>query len=137
MSNKQERLASLKGLLTKLQGDTGAPVFFFIDEIFKGTNNRERLIGSISYIQALADKNCVGAISTHDLELVRLSETLPQLKNYHFREDIIDGHMVFDYKLREGPSPTTNALKIMQLEGLPVNYQAEFSPRGASPGSAC
>ncbi|BCL81700.1 hypothetical protein ccbrp13_41650 [Ktedonobacteria bacterium brp13] len=77
------------------------------------------------------------AISTHDLELVRLSETLPQLKNYHFREDIIDGRMVFDYKLREGPSPTTNALKIMQLEGLPVNYQAEFSPRATSPDSAC
>ena len=28
--------------------------------------------------------------------------------------------MVFDYKLREGPCPTTNALKIMALEGLPV-----------------
>jgi hypothetical protein len=29
--------------------------------------------------------------------------------------------MVFDYTLREGPSPTTNALKIMQLEGLPIH----------------
>jgi DNA mismatch repair ATPase MutS len=42
------------------------------------------------------------------------------LKNYHFKEDIIDGRMVFDYILRPGPSPTTNALKIMQMEGLPV-----------------
>jgi hypothetical protein len=31
---------------------------------------------------------------------------------------------VFDYILREGPSPTTNALKIMQMEGLPVNMNA-------------
>jgi hypothetical protein len=29
--------------------------------------------------------------------------------------------MRFDYRLRPGPSPTTNALKIMALEGLPVN----------------
>jgi DNA mismatch repair ATPase MutS len=31
--------------------------------------------------------------------------------------------MVFDYQLRHGPCPTTNALKIMQLEGLPVDVK--------------
>jgi len=46
------------------------PIFFLIDEIYKGTNNEERLIGSTAYIHALANQNCVGAISTHDLELV-------------------------------------------------------------------
>jgi hypothetical protein len=30
------------------------------------------------------------------------------------------GRLAFDYVLRPGPCPTTNALKIMQLEGLPV-----------------
>jgi DNA mismatch repair ATPase MutS len=40
--------------------------------------------------------------------------------NYHFREEVIEGRMVFDYRLRPGPCPTTNALKIMQMEGLPV-----------------
>jgi len=63
----------------------------------------------------------MGLISTHDLELVKLADTLPGIKNYHFKEDIIDGRMVFDYILRPGPSPTTNALKIMQMEGLPVD----------------
>jgi DNA mismatch repair ATPase MutS len=29
--------------------------------------------------------------------------------------------MVFDYVLQPGPCPTTNALRIMQLEGLPVD----------------
>ena len=28
--------------------------------------------------------------------------------------------MVFDYKIRPGASPTTNALKIMALAGLPA-----------------
>ena len=32
--------------------------------------------------------------------------------------------MVFDYQLREGPCPTTNALKIMQMEGLPINVNS-------------
>jgi len=113
----------LKALLTRLEQQPAYPLFFLIDEIFKGTNNRERLIGSEAYIYTLADRNCIGAVSTHDLELIRLSEELPQIRNYHFREDVIDGRMVFDYKLRKGPSPTTNALKIMQLEGLPISYK--------------
>ncbi|MFL5628130.1 MAG: MutS family DNA mismatch repair protein [Ktedonobacteraceae bacterium] len=110
----------LKALLSELERPSDFPLFFLIDEIFKGTNNRERLIGSTSYIHALVGKNCMGAISTHDLELVKLADTQPKIKNYHFREDVIDGQMVFDYILRPGPCPTTNALKIMQMEGLPV-----------------
>ncbi len=110
----------LKALLGELQKEHAYSLFFLIDEIFKGTNNRERLIGSRSYIRALAGQNGAGAISTHDLELTTLANTLPNLKNYHFREEVIDGQMVFDYKLHDGPCPTTNALKIMQLAGLPV-----------------
>jgi ABC-type multidrug transport system fused ATPase/permease subunit len=113
----------LKALLAALQAPEHLPLFFLIDEIFRGTNNRERLIGSRSYIQALVGGNGCGLISTHDLELVHLAETIPQIQNYHFRESIEDGRMVFDYRLHPGGSPTTNALKIMQMEGLPVHIE--------------
>ena len=56
-------------------------------------------------------------LATHDLELVRLADANPHIANFHFREDVIDGQMVFDYKLRPGPCPTTNALKIMRVPG--------------------
>ncbi len=114
----------LKGLLTEVEQGTQFPLFFLIDEIFKGTNNYERLIGSEAYIRALLGQKCVGAISTHDLELVKLADLFPAIKNYHFREDIVNGQMVFDYILRSGPSPTRNALRIMQMEGLPVTWDA-------------
>ena len=113
----------LKALLDALQQQNTLPLFFLIDEIFRGTNNRERLIGSRAYIQALVSQNGVGLIATHDLELVRLADELPQIKNYHFEEQIVDRQMIFDYKLRPGPSPTTNALKIMAMEGLPVHSE--------------
>jgi len=113
----------LKALLQELKKPAQLPLFFLVDEIFKGTNNRERLIGSRSYVRAVVGHNCVGLISTHDLELVRLADTLPEVSNAHFREDVIEGHMVFDYILRVGPCPTTNALKIMQMEGLPIEEQ--------------
>ena len=111
----------LKALLQALDEPDAYPLFFLIDEIFKGTNNRERIIGSTAYIRSLAGRRCVGAVSTHDLELVKLADLYPQVLNYHFREEVIEGRMAFDYLLRTGPCPTTNALKIMEIEGLPVD----------------
>ncbi len=110
----------LKALLDALAKDDPTPLFFLVDEIFRGTNNEERRIGSQAYVSALVDGNGTGVISTHDLELTHLAEDRPQVRNLHFREDVQVGKMVFDYKLRTGPSPTTNALKIMAMEGLPV-----------------
>jgi hypothetical protein len=110
----------LRGLLDELRSGHPFPLFFLIDEIFRGTNNRERLIGSRSYIHALAGGHGTGLVSTHDLELIHLADQIPLIRNYHFRESISNGRMVFDFQLRHGPSPTTNALAIMRLEGLPV-----------------
>ncbi len=110
----------LKALLRELERESVAPLFFLVDEIFRGTNNRERLIGSRAYIRALAHGRGCGMISTHDLELVELEREIANLRNYHFREHVESGRMVFDYLFREGPCPTTNALKVMALEGLPI-----------------
>ena len=110
----------LKSLLAELERDHPLPLLFCIDEIFRGTNNRERLIGSRAYVRALTGKHGIGFIATHDLELAKLAGELPQVINYHFRDQVVDSRMVFDYFLQPGPCPTTNALRIMQLEGLPV-----------------
>ena len=110
----------LKALLTALNAEHETPLLFLIDEIFRGTNNHERLAGSRAYIKALAMGRGVGVISTHDLELVGMADDVPGIHNFHFREEISDGRMVFDYRLRSGPCPTTNALKIMHMAGLPV-----------------
>ncbi len=111
----------LKELLNELNKDNPIPLFFLIDEIFKGTNNKERLVGSQSYIKAISGKNGTGIISTHDLELIKLEKEIPGVYNYHFKEEIIDDKMFFKYKIIKGPSPTTNALKIMKIEGLPID----------------
>jgi DNA mismatch repair ATPase MutS len=59
-------------------------------------------------------------LATHDLELGKLADEISAVVNLHFREEVLEGRMVFDYKLRSGPCPTTNALQIMRLEGLPT-----------------
>lgn len=115
----------LKALLDAVETPDPRPVFFLIDEIFRGTNNRERLTGSRAYLQALAGNRCVGLVSTHDLELIHLADLNPLIHNYHFREEVEGEGLRFDYKLRRGPSPTTNALVIMRMAGLPVPLGTE------------
>jgi hypothetical protein len=109
----------LRALMDALEAVDAVPLCFLIDEIFRGTNNRERLIGSRAYVRALSRGRGVGLVATHDLELVALADEIPLVRNLHFRDDVTDGRMSFDYRLRSGPCPTTNALRIMRLEGLP------------------
>lgn len=110
----------LRTLLTKLEDNRQTPVLFLVDEIFKGTNNRERLQGSEAFLKYIAGKNGVGFVSTHDLELAQLEKEISQLSNWHFAETIKEGKMSFEYKIKPGPCPTTNALTIMKMEGLPI-----------------
>ena len=114
----------LKRLLDTLEDAAAPPLFFLIDEIFRGTNNRERLLGSRAYVRALAGQRATGLISTHDLDLTRLADEIDGVYNTHFREEVVAGRLAFDYRLRPDPCPTTNALKIMQMEGLPVEPTA-------------
>jgi DNA mismatch repair ATPase MutS len=79
------------------------------------------MIGSRAYIKALIGTRGIGLIATHDLELAHLADMYPQVHNYHFRDAVQEGKLAFDYRIRPGPSPTTNALTIMQMEGLPVS----------------
>lgn len=110
----------LKRVLDGAENHSLPPVLFLIDEIFKGTNNRERIIGSRAFIKALAGSNGFGLVTTHDLELADMEKDIPNASNAHFQESVEAKTLTFDYRLRPGPCPTTNALRIMALEGLPV-----------------
>lgn len=110
----------LKVILSAAQQPSGPTVLFLIDEVFRGTNNRERLLGARAFISALARSRAFGLVTTHDLELTELEGQIARLSNMHFQETVEQGRLAFDYKLRPGPCPTTNALRIMEMEGLPV-----------------
>lgn len=110
----------LKQILDAAADQSSPPVLFLIDEIFKGTNNRERIIGSTAYLRALVNSHGLGLVTTHDLELTGLSTENRKISNYYFQESIGGGHLVFDYRLHKGFCSATNALRIMALEGLPV-----------------
>lgn len=120
LSHFYAEVKRLRVLLNKLEQQHEHPLFFMVDEIYRGTNNRERLTGSTAFLKHVAGKDGVGLVSTHDLELAQLENEISTLSNWHFEETIEDGKMSFEYKLKPGPCPSTNALKIMNMENLPV-----------------
>lgn len=120
VSSFYAEVRALKEILEAASLPNGVPVLYLIDEIFRGTNNRERLLGSRAYIEKILTFPASGLIATHDLELTEIAKEHPSVVNSHFKETITNGKMEFSYRKESGPCPTTNALKIMAMEGLPV-----------------
>lgn len=94
-------------------------ILYLIDEVFKGTNNKERYIGGRTLVKELAKTPSQGFVTTHDLDLSKLE--FPEMANYHFKDEIRENEMHFTYKIEVGPCPTTNALRIMELAGIPIS----------------
>ncbi|MDR2940716.1 MAG: DNA mismatch repair protein MutS [Clostridiales bacterium] len=94
-------------------------MIFLIDEIFRGTNSEDRLYGARTVLQDLNHREAIGLITTHDLEICNL-DTDKRIINYHFKEGYQNGKIIFDYKLKEGVSKTTNGKQLMKMVGITV-----------------
>lgn len=95
---------------------------FLLDELFMGTNAKERTLASKHLLRELLAHGAAGAVTTHDLALCELEQELgaPTIRNVHFRDVVTNGEMTFDYRLREGVVTTTNALEVLRRAGVVV-----------------
>lgn len=96
-------------------------LLFLLDEVLHGTNSRERNIGAKSVVRYLVGQGAIGAVSSHDLGLVELEAlTEGRVRNTHFEDHLEEGEMAFDYKMKQGPVGTSNALRLMRSVGIDV-----------------
>lgn len=93
-------------------------LLFLIDEIFRGTNSVDRMSGAKTVLTRLDALGVSGMITTHDLELCKLSAIAGRIHNYHFSEHYENDSIHFDYKLKAGASTTTNAKFLMKMVGI-------------------
>jgi MutS-like protein len=101
--------------------DGGRPLLFLIDEILQGTNSRDRVKGADAVVRRLIERGGVGLVTTHDLELTCIVDTLDgRAANVHFADRMVDDEIQFDYKMRPGVVETSNALALMRKMGLVV-----------------
>jgi MutS domain V len=97
------------------------PVLFLLDELLSGTNSHDRRIGASAIVRGLVRAGAVGLITTHDLALAEIENDLaPAARNVHFDDQILDGRIEFDYRLRPGVVTHSNALELMRAVGLPL-----------------
>ena len=97
------------------------PVLFLLDEILHGTNSHDRAIGAEAVVRGLVDRGAIGLVTTHDLALARVAESLkPRAMNVHFQDHLENGRMTFDYRLHPGVVQKSNALELMRAVGLNV-----------------
>jgi hypothetical protein len=96
-------------------------VLFLLDELLSGTNSHDRQIGAAAIVRALIDRGALGLITTHDLALAHIADTLGgRAVNVHFADTLQNGELHFDYRLQPGVVERSNALDLMRSVGLEV-----------------
>jgi hypothetical protein len=111
-------ITRLKAVLDVAAGPP--PALFLLDELLAGTNSRDRRVGAQAVLRALLARGAIGLATTHDLALAEIADTLPEGANTHFEDQVRDGEIVFDYRLRPGVVGHSNALALMRAVGLDV-----------------
>ena len=117
LNGKSKFLAEVDRLRRAIQSAVpNRPVLFLVDEIFSGTNSRDRRIAAEAVVRTLVDQGAIGALSTHDLALTEMAGAV----NVHMGSKTEGDPMDFDYRLKPGVTTESNALAIARLAGVPV-----------------
>lgn len=91
---------------------------YLLDELFRGTNTKERIAITKAVLSYLASKGDLVFVATHDIELSELLQS--QYELYYFCESIKDDILYFDYKLKVGVATERNAIKLLELCEYPA-----------------
>ncbi|WP_224484985.1 MutS-related protein [Robertkochia aurantiaca] len=108
-------LKRLKRIREKLKDQD---YFVILDEILKGTNSKDKAIGSRKFVEYLSDTHSTGIIATHDLSLCEIEKDREEVKNYFFDATIKNDELSFDYKLRKGICTNMNASFLLSKMGI-------------------
>ena len=119
-STFKAELNRLKMILDHVINDKDT--FVLIDEMLRGTNSRDKYLGSKVFVEKLIAERTPGLFATHDLQLADLKNDHEKtLRNFHFDIQITAGEMKFDYKLKQGPCSTFNAAILLKEIGLSLS----------------
>ncbi len=117
-----KRLRAIVDATRENQVGLGRTTMVLLDEILQGTNSRERQIAVEQVLEQLVELGAMVVTSTHDLELAGCPgiERISQVVHFreYFEKTGEGEQMRFDYKMRPGVTPTTNALKLLEMVGL-------------------
>jgi DNA mismatch repair ATPase MutS len=72
-------------------------------------------------VRALLERGAIGLVTTHDLALADATGLAADaLRNVHFQDELQDGTLIFDFRLRDGIVTHSNGVELMRAIGLNV-----------------
>ncbi|WP_375240691.1 DNA mismatch repair protein MutS [Polaribacter sp.] len=104
-------LKRLKFIVDQIENED---YFIILDEILKGTNSKDKAIGSKKFVEKLSKSKSTGIIATHDVSLCALENEFKDIKNYYFDAEIVNNELHFDYTLKDGICKNMNASFLLQ-----------------------
>jgi len=75
LNGKSKFLAEVDRLRRTIETAEIRSVLFLVDEIFSGTNSRDRRIATEAVVRTLVERGAIGALSTHDLSLCEIGRS--------------------------------------------------------------
>jgi len=120
----EESVSTFKAELNRVQQileliKSDDQVFILIDEMLRGTNSKDKLKGSIAFVNRILEEQSHAVIATHDIQLTEMAKVHPNhIKNYFFDITFHDQELEFDYKIKEGICDTFNASFLLAQMGL-------------------
>lgn len=96
------------------------PVLYLLDELLKGTNEKERNLAIIEILRTLCAHQALGMLTTHNIDLAKAPGLKGLVRNIYFEESFVAGQetLRFNYQLRQGISRNTNAIRLLRSMGV-------------------
>lgn len=88
-----------------------------IDEIFRGTNSKDRITLASSVLNYLSGKNCLVIVTTHDLDIVKFVKE--NYSPYFFNNSFVNNEVIFDYVIQKGIQYETNVIDLVRSLSFP------------------
>ena len=124
IEGKSYYLAEVESVLALVRAkEDGHQHLFLLDEIYRGTNTTERVAAAYAVLAWLNRGLDVVIVATHDLELRDLLGDA--YDTHHFREQVADENLTFDYRIQSGPSSTRNAIALLKVMQYPDELVAD------------
>ncbi|MHB8838349.1 MAG: MutS-related protein [Gemmatimonadaceae bacterium] len=124
IAGKSYYLSEVESVLTLVRAkESGEQHLFLLDEIFRGTNTTERVAAAYAVLAHLNAGHDLAVAATHDIELLELLKGTYAM--HHFREQVANDGLTFDYLIQPGVSSTRNAIALLKAMRYPDSLVAD------------
>lgn len=106
----------VKTLKKIIDMSTAHRCLIFIDEILRGTNEKERVAISYAILKYLFESSSQVFITTHDLSIIK---AFADIQKYCFNDYVKDGQLCCDYKIHDGVCQVGNAIALLSVYDYP------------------